>query len=75
MKFLGSPVFTISLIVVFKGLIALPGAYYAWKKGYNFWSFFIPGLLLSGLTCWIIACVLPRRNPISLTNGNEEQYS
>ncbi len=43
-----------------RALIAWPIAYYAKRKGYNFWSFLIAGTLLSPLTCLALAIALPK---------------
>ena len=43
-----------------RALIAWPVAYYAKKKGYNFWVFFVAGVLLSPLTCLALAIALPK---------------
>lgn len=47
-------------MLAIKALISWPIAYYAKKKGYNFWSFLIAGILLSPLTCLALLIALPK---------------
>lgn len=46
--------------LLIKAILAAPIAYYATRKGYNYWTFFIAGILLDPITCLAIAIALPK---------------
>ncbi|MEQ2810142.1 MAG: hypothetical protein ACLSBA_05815 [Adlercreutzia equolifaciens] len=46
--------------LLIKAILAAPIAYYATRKGYNYWTFFIAGILLDPITCLAIALALPK---------------
>lgn len=49
-----------AVYLLIKAILAAPIAYYATRKGYNYWTFFIAGVLLDPITCLAIAIALPK---------------
>lgn len=52
------PPWVVPLLI--KTIIALPIAYFAKRKGYNYWSFLIAGILFSPIACIAILLALPK---------------
>lgn len=46
--------------MLIKAIVSLPIAYYAKRKGYNYWSFLIAGVLFDPLACVAILIALPK---------------
>lgn len=49
-----------TIYIIVKVIVSLPIAYYAKRKGYNYWSFLIAGVLFSPLACIAILLALPK---------------
>ncbi|MCI8424715.1 MAG: hypothetical protein HFJ72_03515 [Adlercreutzia sp.] len=48
------------VLLFIKAIFAAPIAWYAKRKSYSYWTFFIAGVLLELLTCLAIVIALPK---------------